>query len=648
MTGMRICVIGKYPPIQGGVSAQTYWMCRALAENGHDVFVVTNADEVEENYRIRMLGDDWRRLSYRVPGAGTVTARYSRAWDPVRYFYVPNGNPSVTKLTGIATEVVRSNSCDVIFAFYLEPYGIAASIVGQWTGVPVILRHAGSDRYVLMDHPDAGLAYREVLRQAAGVITDEFTIDGLGIEPHRLLSSPGPFLPREFAADGPAMDLNAAIAAADPAQLAATSRIAADRPVIGLYGKLGRAKGTAELIEMLDHPEARDWQLVLLGGGVGWSRVQRQLRESSVSSRVWRLPFVAPWRVGEFIRACTVMCYLENDFAVRQHRPSVVPEILACGAPLVVSREAYDKLTPVRSHAGDRVTVVESPQDLTALRNATARAIDTAHEGKGTAGRSADEARREELALGSEYAAMLRSVLQPTRASNRSVPSSLSALCPTLTRYAGLDLGLDSDLIAAEGRASATATAMAADESVSASDRERAQIEAHLLWMTVDTEGRTGRAAFPEPTVVRTLAALAPDELADIMPVASSLLRFGHFTIDVAAYVRALAADAKAIELHGCAGTITGNVLFQKSMRLAGRLARVSNTTARLLALSDGSRTFNEIRETLGIPPDRAGRLASHLDQLVNEQVLGLAGSAVQARCVPVRLPWLDPSGETP
>ena len=89
--------------------------------------------------------------------------------------------------------------------------------------------------------------------------------------------------------------------------------------------------------------------------------------------------------------------------------------------------------------------------------------------------------------------------------------------------------------------------------------------------MTVDTEARTGQAAFPTPTVVRTLAGLSPGELADIMPVASSLLRFGHFTIDVAAYIRGLAPDAKAIELHGCAGTITGNVLFQKSMRLAGR-----------------------------------------------------------------------------
>jgi hypothetical protein len=37
---LRICLIGKYPPIQGGISAQCYWMCRWLAERGHEIDVV--------------------------------------------------------------------------------------------------------------------------------------------------------------------------------------------------------------------------------------------------------------------------------------------------------------------------------------------------------------------------------------------------------------------------------------------------------------------------------------------------------------------------------------------------------------------------------------------------------------------------------
>ena len=42
---MRICIIGKFPPIQGGVAVRTYWVAHDLAARGHEVHVVTNAKE---------------------------------------------------------------------------------------------------------------------------------------------------------------------------------------------------------------------------------------------------------------------------------------------------------------------------------------------------------------------------------------------------------------------------------------------------------------------------------------------------------------------------------------------------------------------------------------------------------------------------
>ena len=49
---MRLCYISKYPPVQGGVSRQNFWMARALADRGIEVHLVTNAPEVEEGFRI--------------------------------------------------------------------------------------------------------------------------------------------------------------------------------------------------------------------------------------------------------------------------------------------------------------------------------------------------------------------------------------------------------------------------------------------------------------------------------------------------------------------------------------------------------------------------------------------------------------------
>ena len=48
---MKLCMIGKYPPIQGGVSRENFWQTYTLAQAGFDVHVVTNAQEVENEFR---------------------------------------------------------------------------------------------------------------------------------------------------------------------------------------------------------------------------------------------------------------------------------------------------------------------------------------------------------------------------------------------------------------------------------------------------------------------------------------------------------------------------------------------------------------------------------------------------------------------
>ena len=48
---MNILIISKYPPIEGGVSSQTYRLAKALGERGHKVYVVSNCWEVEPRYR---------------------------------------------------------------------------------------------------------------------------------------------------------------------------------------------------------------------------------------------------------------------------------------------------------------------------------------------------------------------------------------------------------------------------------------------------------------------------------------------------------------------------------------------------------------------------------------------------------------------
>src|SRR5882672_8866188 len=140
---MRICIVGKYPPIQGGVSAKTLRIAEGLARLGHRVDIVTNAKEVEPAFRMVMRDDDFRHLE-RVDASGGEVRVHWTSSSPLQR-HVPAHNPFATKLATIAAEVVESERSDLIFSFYLEPYGVAGHLAAEMTGVPHFVKTAGSD-----------------------------------------------------------------------------------------------------------------------------------------------------------------------------------------------------------------------------------------------------------------------------------------------------------------------------------------------------------------------------------------------------------------------------------------------------------------------------------------------------------------------
>ena len=219
---MKLCFITKYPPIQGGVSAQCYWAARGLAERGHLVRVVTNADEVEDVFKIDLSPDDLGvdgPYQPRFPGAdGRVEVDSTDRPDRSKIYYIPLGNPTVTRLVSRALKAVEDEGCEVIFSQYLEPYGLAASIVGAWTNTPFVFKHAGSDLFRLMDVPDLQPCYREVLCRAHRVITggsSQAVVRSYGVSEAQIASGFGFGLPKvAFQPAAPAADLGRMLALA--------------------------------------------------------------------------------------------------------------------------------------------------------------------------------------------------------------------------------------------------------------------------------------------------------------------------------------------------------------------------------------------------------------------------------------------------
>jgi glycosyltransferase involved in cell wall biosynthesis len=353
---MNICFIGKYPPIEGGVSMQSYWTVRALAERGHELYVVTNADEVEDAYRLYLDDDDREWYEPRF-SQGFVKVRNSERFSPRKMSYIPVANPFVTKLASIAAQTIRQYDCEAIFASYFEPYGMAGHLASQWTGIPYVIRHAGSDLDRLMKVPDLSTAYKEILKGAARVLTRRGLVERfirMGVKEDKIRADLGFSLPPElFNPAAAPMDVNGFLER-QVTQTPARKHEGYERPAgpfdlskptIGIYGKVGEFKGSYDLLSALAllKKEGLDFNFLAMTHGWQGEKFSQAIREHDLAERTWMLPFIPHWKVPGFIRACTAVCFLERDFPILIHGPTIPREIIACGICLVISGEIASK-----------------------------------------------------------------------------------------------------------------------------------------------------------------------------------------------------------------------------------------------------------------------------------------------------------------
>jgi glycosyltransferase involved in cell wall biosynthesis len=340
---LKICFIGKYPPIQGGVSARAYRIAHGLARRGHEVHVITNAREVEPGHRAHMRPDDWERCQASYPSGGRVAVH----WTALRpeHRHIPAAAAFVTRLASTAVRVAGQAGAECIFSFYLEPYGVAGHLAAGITRLPHVVKLAGSDAGRLWPQPDMQPVYEAVLGHAAGVLARGGAARlarRAGLPAERLHHvQPVMVSPEEFTPEGPVMDdvslEELASAAGRPPGPLPT------HPRVGLYGKLQPRKGTATLLRAVRDLRQRGvaLSLVVMAGGASddarWFDAEADAL--ALGDSVLRVAFVPPWRIPAFLRACSVVACLEQDFPVRAHAPARFQEAMAAGRLVVASAE---------------------------------------------------------------------------------------------------------------------------------------------------------------------------------------------------------------------------------------------------------------------------------------------------------------------
>jgi glycosyltransferase involved in cell wall biosynthesis len=319
---MKIMMICKYPPIQGGVSADAFWTAQLFVEMGHEVQVVTNALEVEESYRVEMSAEDSALLTgFEVKDSVVVHSTF----QDKKHLHIPQNNPVISKLVGIGLSVVKKFNPDLIWAYYLEPYGVAALLISKITNVPFSIRHAGSDLGRLMQTEQLQSLYYEVFRNAAAILSRSIHFDyfeSIGVSKSRMFQAVSPrlpsklFFPTEFYKNR-------------------------EKFVIGVYGKVGSAKGTVELLRALAILKSREFPCVLKAhwGGRDMNRVLKEVGDLSIEDIVEVKGFIPHWKIPNFIHECDTIVFLENGFGIAFHGPAIPLESLSCGRPVIVTKE---------------------------------------------------------------------------------------------------------------------------------------------------------------------------------------------------------------------------------------------------------------------------------------------------------------------
>jgi glycosyltransferase involved in cell wall biosynthesis len=356
-----VCLIGKYPPIQGGMSRLSYLIALQLANGGFQVHVVSDSAEFAPSHVARWSGWDAilpppvrNGLNPKMPVLHTSSEHISGGLPTTV-------EPRWTKLLSASIEAGKNSDACAMMSVYLEPYAVVAGQAARVLGIPHIVVTGGSDVGFLTSQPALREAYRHTLLLADAVLCSpkaSRSLLELGVPISRLFPIVVPPMDPEFSPSGPKLDVTQARlllnspGAASPefqlhARIAQRSRFDPVAPTLGFYGKIGAEKGTFDLIDAASQLFSRGQVFNVLGltqpTGFDLTEFEDRLIGSGLSECTTLLPYLPYTAVPKMLRSCAAVLCLERGFPISIHGPRTPAEVISCGSALVISEELRRK-----------------------------------------------------------------------------------------------------------------------------------------------------------------------------------------------------------------------------------------------------------------------------------------------------------------
>lgn len=632
---------------------RTYWTAYRLAER-HEVHVVTNAKEATPPFRMHMRSEDWTRCEAQFED-GSLTVHWS---DPVdrSQSYLPMASPFVSKLAGIALKIHAERPFDVVYSHYLEPYGVAGHLVSEITGIPHVVRMAGSDAGRLWHHPQLEVLYDHVLRSAAIVIaggTVKQRAIERGVASARITFGGGYALPEtSFTPNGRAIDIRSLRNELEPSDELTNlfwGEFVGDTKYFGIYGKLGETKGSFSILRAMHQLKLEGLDIGLVALAHGTSEVEDRFRQLAqqldLIDRILQIPYIPHWRVPDFLRSCLAVCCLEQNFPIRIHTPVVAKEVLLCGSCLVISKELLRKLPDSEKlPSGYGCVAIDNVHDVGALASRLAGIANDPVAAAAVGARGYHFARElehdvdfphrlNEILTGAAKRMPLVNRLAVSGACDIDPSFQLTRLCVSACPEISVKITSSTTIDLPKARAILAATKRSADGGLG---HLRSLIPAIEIEVAVaEVENSVGDRGYDEEFVRLDVKrwALGPDDIGRLFAIRYPNLQIIKFDFDVAPYLAARTLDDFPVVPTEKPSYI---IAFQAHKRKEREPLLVDHGTARVLEISEGELTCLQIARQLN---RENGTIVTDglawLESLFRHGLIGLRDTCLQTSARP-------------